>query len=78
MEHFSATVEGNEVEISNVVMIQDEATDLKQNAVMITDPQDGETFLTGDVLFEAQFENPEDSEAFYKLMKKAKIVTVGL
>ena len=78
MEHFSTTVDGSEVEISNVVMIQDEITDLKQNAVMITEPQEGENFLTGDVLFEAQFENPEDSEAFYKLMKKAKIVSVGL
>ena len=78
MEHFSATVEGSKIEISNVVMIQDDDTDIKHNAVMITEPQEGENFLTGDVLFEAQFDNPEDSEAFYKLMKKAQIVSVGL
>lgn len=77
MEHFSTTAEGRKIEVSNVVMIQDKLTDIKDNAVMVTEPTEGEDFLTGDVLFEAQFENSEDSEAFYMLLKKANIVTVG-
>ncbi len=74
MEHFSATVDDKIIEISNVVMIQNE---LKDNTVMITEPAEGEDFLTGDVLFEAQFENQEDSDAFYELLRKATIVELG-
>ena len=78
MEHFSTTTtEEREIEVSNVVMIQDELTDVKDYAVIITEPSEDEDFLTGEVVFEAQFENPEDSEAFYKLLKKSNIVTVG-
>jgi len=77
MIHFSATVDDREVEVSNVRMIQDELTDAKDNTVMITEPIESEDFLTGEVLFEAQFENPEEADAFYALMQKATITTIG-
>lgn len=77
MEHFSATVEDRTVEISNVVMIQDELTGVKHNTVMITEPIEDEDFLTGEVLFEAQFENPEDADTFYELLRLATITTIG-
>ena len=77
MEHFSATVEDKKIEISNVVMIQDELTDVKHDTVMITEPIGDEDFLTGEVLFEAQFENPEDAEAFYELLRLATITAIG-
>jgi len=77
MGHFSATVEDREIAISNVVIIQDELTDVKENTIMITEPAAGEDFLTGEVLFEAKFDSPEDADAFYALMEKATITTVG-
>lgn len=77
MEHFSKSVDGREVCISNVVIIQDELTDKKTRSVMIAEPEDGEDFLTGEVLFEANFEDPDDADAFYELMQKAKLSSVG-
>ena len=77
MIHFSRTVEGSDIEISNVTMIEDDISASQSNAVIITAPEEGENFLEGDVLFEAQFDNPEDSEAFYELLKKSKITAIG-
>lgn len=77
MEHFSTTLDERVIEISNVVMIQDEVTGVKDNTVMITEPDEGEDFLTGDVLFEAIFESPEDSDSFYELLRRASIITIG-
>lgn len=77
MEHFSTTVDGKNIKIGNVVMIQDEVTGVKDHVIMITEPGDGEDFLTGDVLFEAKFEHQRDAEYFYELLKEAKITTIG-
>jgi len=74
MEHFNAVVEDREIEISNVLMINDET---KDNTVIIAETDAEQEFLTGDILFEAQFDNPEDSEKFYKMLQKAKIVSIG-
>ena len=77
MEHFQTTVDGREVVVSNVVMIQDELTDIKENAVMVVEPEEGEDFLTGEVLFEAKFKNTDDADTFYELMQKAELTSVG-
>jgi hypothetical protein len=76
MEHFSTTTDGRKIAIGNVVMIQDLGEDVKDYVVMITEPEEGEDFLTGDSLFEAKFEHQEDAANFYELLKEASI-TIG-
>ena len=76
MESCRKIVDGKEVCISNVVFIQDELTDKKESTVMVVEPDDGEDFLTGDVLFEAKFEDPDDADAFYELMQKAELTSI--
>lgn len=78
MEHFSTTTkDGKTVAVSNVVMIKNETTDEKENVVMIVNPEEGEDNLTGEILFEAVFDDNDDSDAFYELLAKANLVTVG-
>ena len=77
MEYFSTIVNGREVYVSNVIIIQDNITSKTENTVMVVDAEDGEDFLTGEVLFEATFENPDDADVFYELIKRNQLTSIG-
>lgn len=76
MEHFSVIIDGRECQVVNTIMIPDEVTDVKENVVMITEPVEDESFLTGDVLFEAKFADPQLANDFYELLRKAEVVEI--
>lgn len=76
MEHFSVVIDGRECQVVNTTMIPDEVTGVKENVVMITEPVEEETFLTGDVLFEAKFANPDLANDFYELLRKAEVIEI--
>jgi len=76
MGHFNIIIDGRELQVVNVTMIPNEITDELENVVMITEPVEGENFLTGDVLFEAKFADKDKAYSFYELLREAEIVEI--
>ena len=77
MKFLKTTMGGTEVEIVNTMIVEDEICNTKSHCVLAVDKEEDEHWVDGDIVFEARFDNPEDAQELYELLRRAQSIDLA-